>query len=89
MSNSLRAIEFYSGHTKESLYKRCNELSKDCYVVYWCGFPETTIIYRSDKPIKTKHAPIDYPQGYFHNGRLYEWSTKRKIMAQNAGLTRN
>lgn len=81
-------IEYRGERNVESLHAFCKDLSQDCYVVYWCGFA-ATFVYVYNKIPAGKHSPSDYPHGYFHNGELHQWSAKRKITAQNAGMTRD
>lgn len=81
-------IEYCGERTTKALEKYCMTMSKDCYVVYWYSFG-SMFVHRSTTELTSVLAPSDYFHGYFHNGKHYGWSEKRKIAAKNALLTNN
>lgn len=89
MANIASERIVYSGeHSPEALREFCKSISTDCYILWWVGF-SNIFVFKYEKLPNFKHAPSDYPQGYFHNGKLLQWSAKRKISAENAGMTRD
>ena len=77
-------INYNGPKTPAALDKFCKEQSQGCFITCTTVYHKE-IITKYDKLPTSSYAPSDYPDGYYKNGKLVQWSAARKIKAQNTG----
>jgi hypothetical protein len=81
-------INYTGENTYRAIDSFCKDHSVGCYVLYQTIFSDVVITKHNKLPT-SKHAASDWQNGYYHNGKHFEWSASRKIVAQNASNTKD